>query len=348
MEFSAQQIADFLKGTVVGDAAVKVNNLSKIEDGAYGTLTFLSNPKYTPFVYTSKASVILVNNDFEPEQPISATLIKVPDAYQALSALLNLVEQSKPKKTGINPLAFVSQSASVGENSYIGAFAYIGDNVTINDNAKIYPQVFIGDNVKIGDNATIYAGAKIYDNCTIGNDCIIHAGAVIGADGFGFAPTETGEYNKIPQIGNVVIEDNVEIGANTTIDCATMGSTIIRKGSKIDNLVQIAHNVEIGENNAIAAQSGIAGSTKVGKNCVFAGQVGLVGHLNIADRSIFGAQSGITNSIKEEGVVWLGSPVYPVGHARRIYAVTRQLPELYGTINKLEKEIEQLKKQIAK
>jgi UDP-3-O-[3-hydroxymyristoyl] glucosamine N-acyltransferase len=346
MEFSAQQIADFLHGTVVGDPSVKVNNISKIEEGAEGTLSFLSNPIYTPYIYTTNASIVLVNNDFEPEEAIKATLVKVNNAYQAFASLLDLVEQFKPKKTGIHSLAFIDASGSLGNNVYVGAFAYIGQNSAIGNNTLVYPQVYVGDNVTIGNNVTIYPGVKIYDDCVVGNNCIIHAGAVIGSDGFGYAPTENGDYKKIPQIGNVILEENVEIGANTTVDCATMGSTIIRKGVKIDNLVQIAHNVEVGENSAIAGQSGIAGSTKIGKNCIFAGQVGVAGHLSVADNTTFGAQSGVTSTVKKSGEIWLGSPISPVGQMRRIYASTRNLPELHTTVIQLKKEIEELKKQI--
>jgi len=343
MNFSAQQIAAFLKGTIIGNPEVTVSNLSKIEEGQPGSISFLSNPKYTEYIYTTKASIVLVNNNFEPKKPISATLIKVDDAYKSLALLLNLVEQNKEKKTGIDPLAFISKTATVGENVYIGPFAFIGENAIIGKNSLVYPSSFIGDNVKIGENTIIFSGVKIYENCIIGNNCILHAGAVIGSDGFGFAPIEDGSYDKIAQIGNVIIEDSVEIGANSTIDCATMGSTIIHNGCKIDNLVQIAHNVEIGENTAIAAQSGIAGSTKVGKNCIFAGQVGISGHLSIANGTRFGAQSGVSSSIKKENLTLLGTPIQDINKFKRSNAVYRNLPELQNIVTELQKEIKRLK-----
>lgn len=342
MEFSAKQIAEFLKGTVIGNPEVSVNNLSKIEDGQAGTLSFLANPKYTEYIYTTKASIVLVNKDFEPEKPLEATLIKVDDAYKSLAFLLDLVEQSKPKKIGIHPLAYISPSAKIGEMAYIGAFAYVGDNAIVGDSAQIYPQSFIGDNAELGAKTTLFAGVKVYDNCKIGSNCILHAGCVIGSHGFGFAPNGDGSYNKVPQIGNVIIEDNVEIGANTTIDCATMGSTVIHKGAKLDNLVHLAHNVEIGENTAIAAQCGISGSTKVGKNCIFAGQVGVAGHITIADGTIFGAQTGVASTIKKPNEVWMGSPALPVAKCRRVYATTRSLPELHASVLELQRELKKL------
>lgn len=343
MEFSAKQIADFLKGTVDGDSEISVNNLSKIEEGQPGTLTFLSNPKYTEYIYTTKASVVLVNKNFKPEKPVKATLIRVDDAYKSLALLLNLVEMSKPKKVGIDPLAYISTSAKIGENVYIAPFVYIGDNVEIGDNVRIYPHSFIGDSVKIGESTLFYAGVKIYDNCVIGSNCIFHAGVVVGSDGFGFAPETDGSYNKIPQVGNVVVEDFVEIGANTTVDCATMGSSVIRKGAKLDNLVHLAHNVEVGENTAIAAQCGVSGSTKIGKKCILAGQVGLAGHINIADGTTFGAQTGVASSIKTPNQVWLGSPAMPIARCRRVYAATRNLPDIQTSVLELQKEIQKLK-----
>ena len=343
MTFTAQQIADFLKGTIVGNPETTVNNLAKIEEGQPGTITFLSNPKYTDFIYTTKSSIILVNKSFEPKKAISATLIKVEDAYKSLGLLLNMVEQSKEKKIGINPLAFVSKSARIGENVYIGPFVFVGENVLIGNDTRIYPHTFLGDNVKIGDNTLLYSSVNIYENCIVGNNCIIHAGTVIGSDGFGFAPTKKGAYEKIAQIGNVIIEDYVEIGANCAIDCATMGSSIIRKGAKLDNLVHLAHNVEIGENSMIAGQVGIAGSTKIGKNCMFAGQVGVSGHITIADNSIFGAKSGVPASIKKENQTWLGYPVQEIRDFRRSTAVHRNLPELQQAVTELQKEIKRLK-----
>lgn len=342
MEFTAQQIADFLHGTVFGNPSVSVGNISKIEEGKPGTLTFLSNPKYTPHIYTTEASIVLVNNDFQPEGEIKATLIKVENAYNALASLLNLVEQSKPQKRGIDSLAAISPSAKIGEFAYVGAYAVIGDNVQIGDGAKIYPQAYIGDNVKIGDNVSIYAGAKIYQDCVIGNNVTIHSGTVVGADGFGFAPDDKGVYHKIPQIGNVVIEDDVEIGANSCIDRATMGSTVIRRGVKIDNLIQIAHNVEVGKNTVIAAQSGIAGSTKIGEGCVLGGQVGVSGHLHIADGSKFGAQSGVQSSVKIPNQALQGSPVFSYMGFMKSTSIFQKLPELQKQINNLQKEIEEL------
>ena len=343
MTFTAQQIADFLQGEVVGNKDIVVSELSKIEEGRAGTLTFLSNPKYTHFIYTTQADVVLVDRTFVPEQPISATLIKVDSAYQSLAKLLTLVDSMKPKKTGIHATAVVSESATVGENVYIGAYAFVGNNVKIGSNVKIYPHVFLDDSVLVGDDSVVYAHVSVYENCEIGKRCVIHAGAVLGADGFGFAPDEQGHYHKIPQIGNVKLEDDVEVGANTTIDCATMGSTLIHRGVKIDNLIQIAHNVEIGEDTALAAQTGVAGSTKIGKRCVLAGQVGVAGHLNIADGSIFGAQTGVSSHIKEAGQIWQGYPAMPVATFRRLSVIQKQLPDLQRKIYDLERQIEAMK-----
>ncbi|HSM47655.1 MAG TPA: UDP-3-O-(3-hydroxymyristoyl)glucosamine N-acyltransferase, partial [Draconibacterium sp.] len=276
MDFKVKDIAKFLNGEIIGDEDIKVSNVSKIEEGKPGTLAFLANLKYENFLYTTNASVVLINKSFVPKEKVNTTLIKVDDAYQAFASLLDLYMHAKSSlKNGIEQPSFIDQTASVGNDIYFGAFAYAGKNSKIGNNSKIYPQVFIGDNVTIGTDCIIYAGAKIYDDSVIGNRCIIHSGAVIGSDGFGFAPLENGTYKKIPQIGNTVLEDDVEIGANTTVDCGTMGSTIIRKGAKIDNLVQVAHNCEIGENTVIAGQAGMAGTTKIGKNCKLAGQVGL-------------------------------------------------------------------------
>lgn len=346
MEFTAQQIAAFLNGVIEGDASVKVSNFSKIEEGKPGTLTFLANPKYESFIYETQASVVLVNNDFVPSQPLTTTLIKVPNAYAALAMLMSMVEQAKPKKTGIDSTAFIASTAQLGENPYVGNFAYIGENVKIGHNVKIYPQVYIGDNVNIGDNATLYPHACIYDGCNLGSNLIIHAGAVIGADGFGFAPEGDG-YKKIPQIGNVIIEDDVEIGANTTIDRAVMDSTIIRKGVKLDNLIQIAHNVEVGENTVMAAQVGVAGSVKIGKHCMFGGQVGLAGHLKIGDNVNLGAQSGVISSVESNTTV-LGSPSMPAKSYMRSSAIFSKLPEMYRTMGQLQREIEQLKEELNK
>lgn len=344
MEFSAQQIAGFLNGTIEGDPEVKVCNFSKIEEGKTGTLTFLANPKYEHYIYETKASIILVNNDFIPAAPINSTLIKVANAYTALAMLLNIVEQSKTKKSGIDSTAFIAVSAKVGEDAYVGNFAYIGENVTLGKNCKVYPYAYIGDHVTAGDNCIFYPHVTIYNSCIIGSRCIFHAGVVIGSDGFGFAP-EGDLYKKIPQLGNVIIEDDVEIGANTTIDRAVMDSTIIRKGVKLDNLIQIAHNVEIGENTVMAAQVGIAGSVKVGKHCMFGGQVGLAGHLKIGDHVNLGAQSGIISDIKD-GETIMGTPAINAKSFMRSSAIFNRLPEIYRNMGQLQREIEQLKKEL--
>jgi len=349
MKLSAKQIAGILNGEVEGNEHVTVDNISKIEEGKPGTLTFLANPKYTNYIYETKASIALVNDSFAPEKelPEALTLIKVKDAYNAFATLLNLVEQSKPKKSGVESPVFISPSASFSqEEIYIGAFSYIGENVRIGKNVAIYPQSYIGDNVEIGDNTIIYAGVKIYAGCRIGQRCIIHAGAVIGSDGFGFAK-EGETYKKIPQLGNVIIEDDVEIGANTTVDRAVMDSTIIRKGVKLDNLIQIAHNVEIGENTAIAAQTGISGSTKVGKNCMLAGQVGLGGHITVGDNVIIGAQSGSISNI-ESGRTVMGCLAIDLKNFLRSNVVIAKLPEIYRSHNQLLKDVDMLKKEINK
>jgi UDP-3-O-[3-hydroxymyristoyl] glucosamine N-acyltransferase len=343
MKFTAGQIAELLNGKVEGNEEAIVKNVSKIEEGQPETLTFLANPKYSQYIYTTKAEVVIVNDSFEAEKEIKATLIRVPNAYEALAQLLEMYEQSQPQKTGIEQPSFVSESAKLGDFAYVGAFAYIGDNVSIGDNVKIYPQAYIGDNVKIGDNTTIYAGVKVYKNCVIGKACTIHAGAVIGSDGFGFAPNSENEYKKVAQIGNVVLNDHVEIGANTTIDRATMGSTVIQKGVKLDNLIQVAHNVEVGENTVIAAQTGVAGSTKIGKNCMFGGQVGIGGHIHIADNTKMGAQAGVAGTIKKEGETLIGSPVMDVKQFYKASAVFRRLPELKYQVDQLQRDINNLK-----
>jgi len=346
MEFSAQQIADFLGGEIQGNPLVKVSDFSKIEEGRPGTLSFLSNPKYSQYLYGSQASIILVNKDFNPERDVLATLIRVNDAYQSLAQLMSLVDQTKPQKTGISTLAFISKSAEIGENAYIAAFACIGENVKVGNNAKIHSGCNLEDGVVVGDNTTFYSGVKIYKDCVIGSNCILHSGVVIGSDGFGFAPTGDGTYKKIPQMGNVVLEDDVEIGSNSIVDRATLGSTIIRRGVKIDNLVQIAHNVEVGANTVIAAQSGISGSTKLGQNCVLAGQVGLAGHLQIADGTIFGAQSGVANSVKVPNQTLQGSPVMPLMNFHKSAIVHKNLPELQKLIYAMQKRIDELEKKI--
>lgn len=345
MEFKAQNIADFLGGTIEGDANAVVSDIAKIEEGRPGTLAFLSNPKYNKYLYETDASIVIVNNDLELEGDVKATLIRVPDAYKAFASLLELYQQAKGNKTGIEQPSFIDASASVGNGIYVGAFAYVGKNVKIGNNVKIYPHVYIGDNTVVDDDTILFSGVKIYEDTKIGKACIIHAGAVVGSDGFGFAPKEDGTYQKIPQVGNVILEDLVEIGANTTIDCATMGSTIIRKGTKLDNLVQIAHNVEVGENTVMAALTGIAGSTKIGNNCRFGGQVGVAGHITIGDRVNIGAMSGVSNNIKPDNTVLL-APAMEIGHAARVTAVYKNLPKLREQVIELAKELAQLKKKL--
>jgi len=347
MEFSAQQIADVLKGTIEGDPQVKVTNFSKIEEGKPGTLTFLANPKYEQYIYHTKASIVLVNDNFTPTEPINTTLVKVENAYTALAVLLKMAEQLKSQKTGIDSTAYIAKSAQLGEDCYVGNFAYIGDNVTIGKKCLIYPYVYIGDGVVIGDNTIVYPHTTIYESCVVGSSCIVHAGVVIGADGFGFAP-DGDNYNKIPQLGNVIIEDHVEIGANTTIDRAVMDSTIVRRGVKLDNLIQIGHNAEIGENTVMAAQVGIAGSVKVGKHCMLGGQAGLAGHIHITDNVTIGAQAGVIGNIKEEHSTVLGAPSIDAKQFMRSSAVFNRLPDIYRTIGQLQREIEQLKKEINK
>jgi len=346
MEFSAKQIAAYLKGEVVGDENATVHTFAKIEEGVPGAISFLSNPKYTSYIYETESSIVLVNNTFEPEHEVKATLVKVDNAYESLAQLLTLYEASKPKKFGIDPLAFVASTAKVGQNAYIGAFAYIGENVVIGDNAQIYPHSFVGDNVKIGNDTLLYSGVNVYHDCRIGNSCILHSGCVIGADGFGFAPAKSG-YDKIPQIGIVDIEDNVEIGANTCVDRATMGHTIIHSGTKLDNLIQIAHNDEIGSNTVMAAQCAIAGSTKIGSWCMFGGQVGVAGHIHIGDKVSCGGQSGIGSNVKS-GQVIIGSPAYDAKGWMKSSAVFKRLPDMYAELNAMRKEINELKEKLNK
>jgi len=343
MEFTAKQISDLLKGSVEGNEHVKVNRLSKIEEGEPGSLSFLANPKYTPFIYTTQASLVIVNKDFVPEQPVAATLIRVENAYDGFVHLLEIYNQIQLDKKGIDSLSFVSPSAKLGKDCYVGAFAYIGQNVVLGDRVKIYPQAYVGDNVVIGDHTTLFPGVRIYSDCRIGSDCTLHTGTVIGADGFGFTPNSENEYRKVAQIGNVIIEDHVEIGANTSVDRATLGSTIIRRGVKLDNLIQVAHNVEIGENTVIAAQTGIAGSTKIGKDCMIGGQVGIVGHITIADKVKIAAQSGIGSSITTEGEIIQGSPAFNISDYKRSYVVFRKLPMLEKRIKELEQMIAEIK-----
>lgn len=343
MELTAQFIAEYLKGTIEGDPRAVVTRPARIEDGKPGTLCFLANPKYEPYLYTSRASVILINKDFQLQKPVSATLVRVDNAYQGIAMMLDLFNSEKGLPKGRSWRASIAFSAKVGKGTYVGPFAVIDKGARIGKNVRIYPQVYIGRNAVIGDNTILYPGVKIYHDCKVGRNCILHAGVVVGSDGFGFAPDENKVYKKIPQLGNVIIEDDVEIGANTTIDRATMDSTIIRKGTKLDNLIQIAHNVEIGENTVVAAQSGIAGSTKVGNRCVIAAQVGIVGHLKICDDIIIGAQSGVTKDISTPGSMYLGTPAYEASESRKIYVVTRRLPELRQQIIELQKEVAKLK-----
>ena len=342
MEFSARQIADFIQGKVEGDENATVHTFAKIEEGTPGAISFLSNPKYTHYIYTTESSIVLVNEDLELNQPVKATLIRVKNAYECVAKLLQLYQSAQPKKKGIHPQAFVSPTAKVGNDCYIGAFAYIGDNVQIGDNTQIYPHTVVEDGVNMGNGCLIYPNVTIYKDCRIGNNVTIHAGSVIGADGFGFAPNTEG-YDKIPQIGIVILEADVEIGANTCVDRSTMGATIVHKGVKLDNLVQIAHNVEVGENTVMSAQTGVAGSTKIGKWCMFGGQVGLAGHITIGDKTFLGAQSGVPSSLKGNETLIGTPPTSPQAYFKSI-ALTRKLPDIYKQLNELQKQVDELKK----
>ncbi|WP_264549675.1 UDP-3-O-(3-hydroxymyristoyl)glucosamine N-acyltransferase [Flavobacterium sp. N2820] len=337
MKFTAAQIAGILEGEVVGNPNAEVHKLSKIEEGTEGSLTFLANPKYINFIYSTQATVTIVNNTFEPEQNITTTLIKVEDAYKSFSKLLEYYNQVKLMKSGIEQPSVISEGVTYGTDLYLGSFCYIGKNVIIGNNVKIYPNSFIGDNVTIGDNCVFFAGVRIYSETEIGNNCTIHSGTIVGSDGFGFAPLEDGTYSKVPQIGNVIIEDNVEIGACTTVDRATLGSTIIRKGVKLDNHIQVAHNVEIGENTVIAAQTGIAGTTKIGKNCLIGGQVGFAGHLVIGDNVKIQAQSGIGKNLSD-GEVVQGSPAFNYGDFAKSFVHFRNLPKIVSDLEELKKQ----------
>lgn len=341
MEFSAKQIAEFIQGRVEGDENASVHDFAKIEEGREGCISFLSNPKYTHFIYDTKSTIVLIDESVELEHPVSATLIRVKSAYEAVAKLLQLYESMKPKKKGIDSLAFVSPKAQVGENVYIGPFAYIGDGAVIGDGCQIFPHVNIGDGVKVGEDCLFYPNVTIYHGCRIGNNVILHAGCVIGADGFGFAPSANG-YDKIPQIGIVTIEDDVEIGANTCIDRSTMGSTYVRKGVKLDNLVQIAHNTDIGANTVMSSQVGVAGSTKVGEWCMFGGQVGLAGHITIGNKVFLGAQSGVPGSIKD-GQQLIGTPPMEQRAYFKSHAIFRRLPDMYKQMNEMQKTIDALK-----
>lgn len=343
MVFTAKLIADHIGGVVEGDENAVVTGFAKIEQGFVGAISFLSNPKYTHCIYDTKASVVLINKNIELTQPVNATLIRVDNAYESIAMLLRFYDAMKPKKEGVDSSAFISQSAKIGEGCYVGAFAYIGDNVVVGDGSKIYPHTVVCDGCSIGKECILYPNVTIYYDCVIGNKVTIHAGAVIGADGFGFTPGATG-YRKIPQIGNVVIEDDVEIGANTCVDRSTMTSTILHKGVKLDNLVQVGHNVEVGENTVMSAQVGIAGSTKVGSWCMFGGQVGIAGHITVGDKTSFGAQSGVPGSVKG-GKTMIGTPPMDPKPYFRSQAIFRRLPEMYKQIAEMQKQIDELKKQ---
>lgn len=343
MQFSAQQIALMIDGKIDGNAAVSVGSFGKIEEAVPGQLSFLANPKYEEHIYSTGASIVIVNESQELRQKVNATLIRVPDAYTAFAALLAKYQEILSQQTiGIQEPSFISKTAKLGEKIFIGAFAYIGENVTIGNHVKIYPQAFLGDNVKIDDHSVVQAGVKIYHDCVVGRNVTIHAGTVIGSDGFGFAPQADGSFKKVPQMGNVVIEDNVEIGANATIDRATIGSTIIRAGAKLDNLIQVAHNVEVGHNTVIAAQAGVSGSTKIGNNVMIGGQAGIVGHIQIADGSKINAQSGVSKSIKVPNSAVTGSPAFDYTSTLRSQAISRNLPELEKRIKELESLVKQL------
>jgi UDP-3-O-[3-hydroxymyristoyl] glucosamine N-acyltransferase len=339
MEFSAKDIASLIGGKIEGNPEARVNKLAKIEEGESQALSFLANPKYTQYIYTTLSTIVIVKSDFEPEMQLNPTLIKVDDPYSAFAKLLEIYDSLQKSKTGVSSQAFVATSANIGKDVYIGEFAFIGENVQLGNNVKIYPLTYIGDNSIVGQNSIIYQGVKIYHDCSVGAECMIHAGAVIGADGFGFAPQSDNNYRKVAQIGNVVIEDNVEIGANTTIDRATLGSTIIRQGVKLDNLIQVGHNVEIGENTVIAAQSGISGSTKIGKNCMIGGQVGIVGHIIIADDVKIGAQAGVGGSITKPGSIVLGAPAIDIGRFKRSIAIFNNLDKLSARVSDLERSL---------
>jgi len=343
MEFSAKQLAGLLGGKIVGNPDVTVNNISKIEEGTEGTLSFLANPKYTPYIYNTKASIVLVNNDFEPEKPISATLIKVENSYLALAKLLELYNSETTMQEGIHPMAFVHPEAKVGKKVYIGAFAYIDKGVVIEDTAQIYPHVFIGRNSKIGSQTCLYSGVKIYHEVVVGNNCTIHSGTVIGADGFGFVPQSDSEFVKVKQVGNVVIEDNVEIGANTCVDRATLGSTVIHKGVKLDNLIQVGHNADIGDATVIAALSGVSGTVKIGKNCMIGGQSGFAGHIKVGNGVMVGAKTGISHDV-EDYKKMVGAPAMEGHEYHRCYAVFRHLPDIMHRLNQLEKYIKEKEK----
>jgi UDP-3-O-[3-hydroxymyristoyl] glucosamine N-acyltransferase len=342
MEYSAKQIAGLLNGRIEGDVEAKVSGLAKIEEGIPGTLCFLSNMAYEQHAYTTQASILIVNEDFVPQKQVRPTLIRVENAYMAFARLLEIVKtHQQQSKKGIEQPSFIHPTAKIGKDVYVGAFVYIGENAVLGDGAKIYPQAYVGDNASIGSGTVLFSGVKVYEHCIVGKECTLHSGVIIGGDGFGFAPNTDGNYKKVPQTGNVIIDDYVEVGANTTIDRATLGSTKIAKGVKLDNLIQVAHNVEIGENTVIAAQSGIAGSTKIGANCMIGGQVGIIGHLHIADGVKIAAQSGVGHSIQKEGEVLQGSPAFSIGEYKRSYIGFRRLPEILNALGRIEKWIKE-------
>ncbi|MSS17814.1 UDP-3-O-(3-hydroxymyristoyl)glucosamine N-acyltransferase [Sodaliphilus pleomorphus] len=343
MEITAQQLAIVVHGTVDGDGSTVISNYAKIEEAEPGCITFLANPKYTHYIYTTKASAVLVRKDFKPEHPIKATLIRVEDPYETIADLLNFVNSQRPQKKGIEQPCYISEGVAVPDDAYVGAFAYIGKDVKLGKNVKIYPNVYVGDDVVLGDDVILYPGVKIYHGCKIGNRCIVQGGATIGGDGFGFAPRPDGTYEKISQIGIVILEDDVEIGANTTIDRATMGATVVHRGVKLDNLIQVAHNVEIGENTVMAAQVGIAGSTKIGKNNMIGGQVGFAGHITVGDQNGIGAQSGVPNNVGSKQKL-LGAPAINAREFARQQFYFKYLPEMFNDIKALKKQIEELKK----
>jgi UDP-3-O-[3-hydroxymyristoyl] glucosamine N-acyltransferase len=344
MEFSAKQIAEYIQGVIEGDENATVHTFAKIEEGIPGAISFLSNPKYTHYIYNTESSIVLVNKDFVPEKEVKATLIKVNNAYESLAKLMTLYEQSQPKRTGIDPLAYVAPTAKIGKDVYLAPFACVGDNAEIGDGTELHPHATVGRGAKVGKNCILYTNCNVYHDCRVGNNCILHSGCVIGADGFGFAPSPEG-YEKIPQIGITILEDNVEVGANTCIDRATMGATIIRKGVKLDNLIQIAHNVEVGSNTVMASQVGIAGSTKVGEWCMFGGQVGLAGHIKIGNKVNLGAQSGVPGSLKD-GQALIGTPPIEMKNYFKSSVLFKKLPDMAAELNSLKKEIEELKKTI--
>ena len=349
LEITANQLAQLVGGTVEGNGDVVIRNYAKIEEATEGCLTFLANPKYTHFIYTTQASAVLVRNDFVPEHQLDTTLVRVEDPYKTLADLLNMVgAQMQPTHVGIEQPSYVAEGVDLPDDVYIGAFAYVGRGVKIGKNVKIFPQVYVGDGVTLGDDVILYPGAKIYHGCQVGNRCIVQSGAVIGSDGFGFAPKEDGTYEKISQIGIVILEDDVEIGSNTTIDRATMGATIVRRGVKLDNLIQVAHNVEIGESTVMAAQVGVAGSTKIGKHNMIGGQVGFAGHIIVGDNNSFGAQSGVPNSVPSNGNRLIGSPAINAYDFARQTAYLKRIADLFGDVKKLKKELEQLKNQQSK